>query len=228
MHHLSGPCPSKEVICEPLESIKRIEETNIPPPLFSTSAATQTPLQLSSNSPRKRKMKNQLRSLKKSRETVLPKSDDECSIDKFKETCDMFLEGPLKELIKSHVTLKSKRRISHRYSAEIKQFSLMLYFLSPHAYNYISKLLTLPTKRSLQRMTEQLLCKPGFDNKAIFKALELKIQTMLEQEEHCVLCIDEMSLKSNMYYDIGKHEIVGHWNWKKTILNMQECFGRYG
>lgn len=121
----------------------------------------------------------------------------------------MFLEGPLKELIKSHVTLKSKRRISHRYSAEIKQFSLMLYFLSPHAYNYISKLLTLPTKRSLQRMTEQLLCKPGFDNKAIFKALELKIQTMLEQEKHCVLCIDEMSLKSNMYYDIGKDEIVG-------------------
>lgn len=65
VHHLSGPSPSKEVICEPLESIKRIEETNIPPPLFSTSAATQTPLQLSSNSPRKRKMKNQLRSLKK-------------------------------------------------------------------------------------------------------------------------------------------------------------------
>lgn len=154
-------------------------------------------------------MKEELRSLKKCRKIILPKTDEECSIDEFKKMCDMFLDSPLNELIKSHATLKGKRRISHRYSIEIKQFALTLYFLSPRAYNYLEKLLTLPTKRSLQRMTEQLLCKPGLKNKAIFKALELKTQTMLEQDKHCVICIDEMSLKSNMFYYIGNDEIIG-------------------
>lgn len=35
---------------------------------------------------------------------------------------------------------------------------------------------------------------------------------MIDQEKHCVLCIDEMSIKSNLFYGTGRDEIIGFEN----------------
>lgn len=32
---------------------------------------------------------------------------------------------------------------------------------------------------------------------------------MIEQDKHCLLCVDEMSLKANLFYHTGRDEIVG-------------------
>lgn len=58
-------------------------------------------------------------------------------------------------------------------------------------------------------MTQMIACNPGLDNAPVYKALEIKVNTMLEQDRHCILCIDEMSIKSNLCFDIGHDEIIG-------------------
>nr|CAI5853554.1 unnamed protein product [Callosobruchus analis] len=83
----------------------------------------------------------------------------------------------------------------------------MLYFLSPKAYNLLSKLLTLPSRRTLQRMTENIYLRPELNNKVVFKALEIKAKTMKKMDKDCLLCIDEMSLKSNLFYRTKSDEI---------------------
>lgn len=229
-----GPSTSKSVFCEPLNvhdntlAVQTDLCTHISPPLFSPTASTQTPLQLSSNTPRKLVLKSKIRSLKKNdkqRRLFVEKSQttESQKLSDFKKLCDLFLDAPLSGVIKSHVSLKGKKVISRRYSLEVKQFALTLNFLSPKAYSYLSKMLTLPTKRCLQRLTSQLPCKPGLDNQIIDKALEIKTKTMLDQDKHCILCIDEMSLKSNLFYETGCDKIVGFQDIGSTKKDSSIC-----
>lgn len=218
-----GPSTSKDTVCEPPQVV---EERGLPSPSqLVRSVSTQTPHSLSSYSPRKNKLKAEIKDLRKrlsSKEETL-KKEEPCSLEHFHKLCDIFLDSPLADIIKSHTAMKGKKRISHRYSKEIKQFALTIYFLSPRAYHFLSNLLTLPTKRTLQRLTEQLSCKPGLKNKGIFRALELKSKTMYDKDKHCILCIDEMSLKSNLLYDTGNDEIIGFQDIGKEHKDSSIC-----
>lgn len=163
---------------------------------LSSPVATQTSSILSSRIPRKTKLRLQVRHLRKQNKKQLSNLE----IEDFNRMCDRFLTDPLAAIIKSHVQMKSKKPISRRYSLELKQFALALYFLSPRAYRYLAKILTLPNKRTLERLTSKLSCQPGLNNDAIFKALEIKIKSMIEKERHCIICIDEMAIKSNLFF----------------------------
>lgn len=175
---------------------------------FSPSTGTQTPASLSSSTPRKLKLRKKVRSLRKKR-TVLYQEKHEWTIEDFNEICDKFLSKPLAEIIKAQAILKHKTPVARRYSMEYKKFALTLYFLGPRAYSFMSKLLCLPSKRTLQNLTRKLVCKPGLANDSIFNAIQIKVKTMLEQDKHCTLCIDEMALQSNLYYNTGRDELVG-------------------
>lgn len=70
----------------------------------------------------------------------------------------------------------------------------------------MGKILCLPSKRSLQKTSEKIVCNPGLDNDALWKAIELKAKTMIKEDKHCILCIDEMSFKSNLYFHTGTDE----------------------
>nr|CAI5848512.1 unnamed protein product [Callosobruchus analis] len=129
------------------------------------------------------------------------------NLEEFNRFCDVFLDKLLSSIIKTHAALKTRAPLGRRYTNEIKQFALMLYFVSPKAYNLLSKLLTLPSRRTLQRMTENIYLRPGLNNK--LKALEIKAKTMKKMDKHCLLCIDEMSLKSNLFYRTKSDEIIG-------------------
>lgn len=206
----TGPSTSQQCF-EPVTINITANQQAGSPPLFSSTASTQTPPQLSYNTPRKRKLRSEVKSLKKKVSNVREADETMCeyTIEQFHQLCDAFLDKPLADLVKSHASLKSKKVAARRYSIEIKQFALQLYFVSPKAYNFISNLLTLPTRRSLYRMTEQLSFNPGLNNDGVFKALEIKVKAMLDQDSHCILCIDEMSLKSNVFYNISSDEIIG-------------------
>lgn len=223
----SGPSTSKEVRIEPMDVLESTplkrkpsplhllsptmvsrtkEQASSPPPLLSPTIATQTPSFLSSGTPRKLKLRSKIKCLQR---TKSKETQEQPFIEDFNNLCDKFLEKPLAQIIKAHVQLKHKKPISRRYSMEVKQFALALYFLSPKAYRYVSKMLTLPDKRTLERLTEKLECQPGLQNKSIYKALEIKLKTMTSKDRHCVLCIDEMSIKSNLYFDLKSDKIIG-------------------
>ncbi|XP_050297718.1 uncharacterized protein LOC126737064 [Anthonomus grandis grandis] len=190
----SGPSTSQYSVCEPLGNLLSIEidkpSENSPPGLLSPSASTQTSSQLSSNTPRKRKLRLQIKKMRKFGVTAKARQKEDPDVRDFNRLCDKFLSKPLACVIKTHVALKGKRRKSHRFSMELKQFALTLHFLSPKAYKFIGSLLTLPTKRSLHRITENISCQPGINNAVLYKALQIKLNTLLEQDKHCILCID--------------------------------------
>lgn len=69
----------------------------------------------------------------------------------------------------------------------------------------------LPSPRTLQRTTVNWEINPGL-NKFLLKVLAVKVKSMELKSTECILCVDEMSLKSFFYYDIKKDEIVGFHN----------------
>ncbi|KYN22222.1 THAP domain-containing protein 9, partial [Trachymyrmex cornetzi] len=89
-----------------------------------------------------------------------------------------------------------------------KKFALSLYFLSPKNYKELKKTIALPSVRSLQLFTQTWNTVPGINEK-LFEALKVKLSTLPLIERHCVLCADETSLKSFLFYDILRDEIIG-------------------
>lgn len=179
------------------------------------SSDTQTPQALSASTPRKQKLRMKMRRLEKQdskMKCLKRKREDHLTTQDFGRWCDKLLSPTLSEIIKTHIALKNKAPIARRYSDEMKKFALSLYFLSPKAYAYLSKLMTLPTKRTLQRKTEKFSFNPGLQNENVFKALETKVKTMMPLDRHCILCIDEISIKSDLFYNTGTDEIIGFEN----------------
>lgn len=70
--------------------------------------------------------------------------------------------------------------------------------------------IALPSVRSLQRFTQTWEIIPGVNSK-IFEILDIKLK-LPTIERHCTLCIDEMSLKSHLFYDVSRDEIIGFQN----------------
>lgn len=95
-----------------------------------------------------------------------------------------------------------------KFTAEFKQFALSIFFLGPRAYRQLQKDLALPSVRTLQRLTETWHMKPGI-NSNIFKVLSMKLKSLPPLERHCILCVDEMSLKAHLFYNISQDTIVG-------------------
>jgi len=66
------------------------------------------------------------------------------------------------EIFKSELVNKDRSAHGHRYSDEIKKFALTLHFYSPHAYNFVRSILSLPCPSSLAHWTSSVNCEPGF------------------------------------------------------------------
>lgn len=43
----------------------------------------------------------------------------------------------------------------------------------------------------------------------IFEVLKIRARLLGEKEKDCMICLDEMSIKSNLFYDISKDKIIG-------------------
>jgi len=55
----------------------------------------------------------------------------------------------------------------------------------------------------LQKTTENWEINPGLSD-FLFKVLAVKANSMTVKAKECVLCVDEMSLKSFLFYDFKK------------------------
>jgi len=70
------------------------------------------------------------------------------------------------------------------------------------------KTFALPSIRSLQLFIQSWNIRPGINDK-IFDALTVLLQSVAPIERHCILCVDEMSLKAHLFYNISEDEIIG-------------------
>lgn len=171
---------------------------------------------LSAKSPRKSKLSSKIAQLseenKKLKQEIEKQRQEEQKkeIDEngFKELCDRFLTPSLSSFVKLQLSHMNRDIRGHRYTNEFKKFAMSLYFLGPKCYRQLQKTFSLPSPRVLQRFVEKVVFHPGI-NKQLFEFLRAKVEKMTPTDRYCVLCMDEMSIKCNLYYDIGTDTIVG-------------------
>lgn len=111
--------------------------------------------------------------------------------------------------LKVQLSLLSKTPKGARYTDEYKQFALSVYFLGPKAYKKMKYICRLPSRATLERFTKRWAVNHGF-NDFLFRLTEFRARFLKEKEKNCVLCIDEISLKSNLFYDRIVGFLVSH------------------
>lgn len=108
------------------------------------------------------------------------------------------------------VRLFQKDAKGRRYdSASFKQYCLSIYFSSPKVYKYLAnKLFSLPSCATLKRFTQNYYICPGLQEN-VFQILKIKIDGLPEINKYCIFCIDEMSLKAHLFYNITTDKVIG-------------------
>lgn len=192
------------------------ENRAITPPLRSP-VETQTEKFLSSTTPRKENLKEVItnlkienRKLQEDLQAAMEKVEklENPTEDQFKAQCSKFLSPNISNFIKCQLDLSKKTKYGRRYTDNLKQFSLGLYFTGPKCYRQLQKTFWLPSYRSLCRYVEKVNFKAGI-NESLFKLLKMKVDKIPAIEKICVLCIDEMSLKTNLFYNFATDTIIG-------------------
>jgi len=125
--------------------------------------------------------------------------------------CDNFLNKGFSNFVKVQSKLILQDPHGHRFSYEPKQFALIIHFLGPKVYRFLQKSWSLPSVRTLQRTTEHWEINPGL-NDFLFKVLAVKANSMTMESKECILCVNEMSIKSFLFFDFKKDEIIGFHN----------------
>ncbi|CAB3977246.1 THAP domain-containing 9 [Paramuricea clavata] len=95
-----------------------------------------------------------------------------------------------------------------RYSNETKSFALSLYHLSGKSYKMVSKLFCLPSKLSILKWISKMpngaeLTQPSLD------VITTKVQACSSTGKLCIILMDEISLKSHLFYDCSKDKVLG-------------------
>lgn len=100
--------------------------------------------------------------------------------------------------------------VSHnrRFSNKIKQFALIIYFLGLNVFHFFQIQFCLLNIKTFKGIILKYDLKSGF-NDVMFDLLSLKIKTLSSEALNCVLCADEMPLKTHLYYNLSKDQIVG-------------------
>lgn len=122
--------------------------------------------------------------------------------------CEHFLNKGFSNFLKLRSNLTLNIPDEHSYSYKAKQFALVLHFAGPIVYTFFQKSLGLPSPKALKLSTKNWEINPGF-NDFLFQVLALKANTMKSKSKQCVICVGEMSVKSFLFYNFVKDEIVG-------------------
>uniref|UniRef100_A0A6P7H6L3 Uncharacterized protein LOC114344976 n=1 Tax=Diabrotica virgifera virgifera TaxID=50390 RepID=A0A6P7H6L3_DIAVI len=195
----------------------------VPVPALS-SDSSQTDSNLSSNSPRKhqlRKVVKQLRNennrLKKRNEKLEQELDtvknnciENISIEQYMLLTHKFCpQQEIADFINIHISQQHKLPRGRRYSLEFKSKCLAMYFTGKKLYD--SKLrneFCLPSSKILLQEISKFELVAGFNPK-IFEILKMKVDNFCNEDKLCMLGVDEMSIKSNLFYAVNSDNIIG-------------------
>lgn len=88
-------------------------------------------------------------------------------------------------------------------------FFFNLYFYSPRAYTFLSKIFAFPHFSTLARWLK-CYCNTGPEIlEQLLATLKLKVDAMSELDKLCTVCLDEISLKPCLIYDRKTDQIIG-------------------
>ena len=98
-----------------------------------------------------------------------------------------------------------------RYTDDIKEFSLTLYFYSPKAYEYVRSIIPLPNPSLIRKWSSSVDCEPGFLQEA-FQSLQSEAEKTPSKKD-CCLIIDAMSIRKQTLWDPKKEQYSGFVNY---------------
>ena len=101
------------------------------------------------------------------------------------------------DIIQSELRNQSKPKGGQRYSDNVKQFALTLFYYSPQAYEYCRSIFTLPAASSIRAWLSNIKIEPGF----LTNVLDVAAQS---KEEHFCLIVDSMSIRKHTSYEHGQ------------------------
>jgi len=111
-----------------------------------------------------------------------------------------------------------------------KNFSIGLFYKSPATYKYLrnKQNIILPGVSTIKKWIGNSKCMPGF-NIGFLKQLQLKIETMTDEEKYCVVVFDEMSIKKYLEYSkyldiVEGFEDLGHKGRTNQIASLAMVF----
>ena len=114
----------------------------------------------------------------------------------------------LANFIRMQIKLHSRKKHGRRYSPEMKSIAISLFHAGGKAYRLLSKLFILPDKSSIHRYISKLPSSTGISQAAL-KIIEQKVKQMSPRDKLCTLCMDEVSLKTHLFYSIKSDKIIG-------------------
>ncbi|CAI6359551.1 unnamed protein product [Macrosiphum euphorbiae] len=95
-----------------------------------------------------------------------------------------------------------------RFTLEEKLLSLSLYKQSAKCYRLLSKLFTLPGRKSLTNLLSKIPIGTGVD-KSLIEVLQKNVSKLNERHKICVLLFDEVSIEPHLQYDESTGFISG-------------------
>ena len=123
--------------------------------------------------------------------SILHRAFDNLQLSLFKNTKDNLTSKPT----------------ARRYSDDIKEFALTLYFYSPKAYRYVRSIIPLPNPSLLRKWSSSLECEPGFFKEA-FTALASEASSAPIKKD-CFLIIDAMSIRKQTIWEPKNDHYAG-------------------
>ena len=117
------------------------------------------------------------------------------------------LPDNLATFIRMQLKLHKKKKHGRRYSPQLKSLAISIYHASGKAYRLLSKLFILPSKASLHGYISKMPNNTGISQAAL-KPIEKKVMEMGPQDRLCTLCMDEISLKTNLTYNLPEDKII--------------------
>jgi len=118
------------------------------------------------------------------------------------------MSEPCFELFSSQIQLHKINRHGRRYSDYMKMLALALYHYSARGYSLLSKFLILPSKSSLCMWVQGVNIQPGLSDH-MCSILNCRFSSLPKIHKLAVLCIDEMSIKRNLFYCTRTDDIKG-------------------
>nr|CAH7738813.1 unnamed protein product [Callosobruchus chinensis] len=182
---------------------------------------TQTAACLSEGSPRKKKLRKTVKQLRNEvdylkKKTTSLKRNQECkslpkvTLGEYKQLTYKFCPSvELAKFINVQISQITKKPRGRRYSPSFKNTCLSLYFEGPKLYRKkLTKMFCLPSFTTLSRFIKHVKISPGVDDN-VFSYLEKKVAHFSPLDKNCIVCIDEVSLKANLFYAIDSDKILG-------------------
>lgn len=139
-------------------------------------------------------------------------------LNEFLESHNVYFP-PLFHFFDQQMKLHKKTRKLGHFTDKIKQMALSIHFLSPKAYRMLGTIFKLSSVRLLLKTICNWPHQAGL-NDSIFEALKFQTQNFTTEDKNCTICLDEMSLKPNLFYNISQDEIIGFGTTSETTCKL--------